>query len=149
MNYDSSTDTLKHIKRINQLIHKMVLELIGKADNHDSTKLRSPEKDIFDEYTPKLKDSVYGSEEYNGFLKGMKIALDNHYALNSHHPEHYDRGIDDMDLLDLIEMLCDWKAASERHTTGSISESIKINKKRFNISDQLEQILINTVKRYF
>ncbi len=79
----------------------------------------------------------------------MKKALDNHYALNSHHPEHYNNGINDMDIIDLLEMFCDWKAASERHANGDIYESIKINKKRFNISDQLEQILINTAKRYF
>ena len=148
MNYDSTSDTLNHIKRVGVLIHKMIFTLFNRVDNHDSSKLRTPEKEIFDEYTPKLKSSTYGSEEYNVFLKEMKKALDNHYALNSHHPEHYTNGIDNMDLIDIIEMICDWKAASERHTDGNIYESIKINKKRFNISDQLEQILINTVKRY-
>jgi hypothetical protein len=53
-----------------------------------------------------------------------------------------------MDLIDLLEMFCDWKAASERHANGNIYKSIKINKQRFNISDQLEQIFINTAKRY-
>ena len=79
----------------------------------------------------------------------MKLAMNHHYAQNSHHPEHYDNGINDMDLIDLIEMICDWKAASERHADGNIFESIKINKQRFNISDQLERIFINTAKRYF
>ena len=148
MNYDSSPDTLIHIKRIGSLLHKMILELLGRIDNHDSSKLRTPEKEIFDEFTPKLKDSTYGSEEYKNFLKEMKKALDNHYALNHHHPEHYQKGIDGMDLIDILEMICDWKAASERHTNGNIYESISINKKRFAISDQLEQILINTAKRY-
>jgi hypothetical protein len=148
MNYDSSIDTLKHIKRIGNLLHKMILELLIRIDNHDSSKLKTPEKEIFDEFTPKLKDSTYGSEEYKNFLKEMKKALDNHYVLNSHHPEHYNNGINDMDLIDLLEMFCDWKAASERHSNGNIYESISINKKRFNISDQLEQILVNTAKRY-
>lgn len=149
MNYDSSSDTLNHIKRIGNLLHKIIFELLNRIDNHDSSKLIPPEKEIFDEYTPKLKNSTYGSEEYKTFLKEMKKALDNHYALNHHHPEHYKNGIDDMDLIDILEMFCDWKAASERHANGNIYESITINKKRFNISDQLEQILINTAKRYF
>lgn len=148
MNYDSSSDTLNHIKRTGNLLHKIILELLNRVDSHDSSKLRTPEKEIFDEYTPKLKGSIYGSEEYKNFLKKMKKALDNHYSLNSHHPEHYNNGINDMDLLDLIEMFCDWKSASERHANGNIYESIQINKKRFDISDQLEQILINTAKRY-
>ena len=148
MNYDSSIDTLNHIKRVGVLLHQMVLNLLNKIDLHDASKLKSPEKVIFDEYTPKLKNSTYGSEEYKLFLENMKIALDNHYNINSHHPEHYKRGINDMDLIDLLEMLCDWKAASERHADGNIFKSIEINKKRFSISDQLTDIFINTVKRY-
>jgi hypothetical protein len=149
MNYDSAKETLKHIKRIGELLHKMILELLLRIDYHDASKLKSPDKEIFDEYTPKLKNSTYGSEEYKQFLKEMKLALDNHYTSSHHHPEHYNNGINGMDLIDLLEMICDWKAASERHNNGDIFESIKINKKRFNISDQLEEILINTAKRYF
>ena len=62
----------------------------SKADN---SKLESPEKELFDEYTPKLKDCTYGSDEYKEFLKGLKVALDHHYANNSHHPEHYENGV--------------------------------------------------------
>ena len=79
----------------------------------------------------------------------MKVALDNHYETNRHHPEHYKHGVDGMDLIDLVEMLCDWKAATERHADGNIDKSILINKDRFGISDQLVKILQNTVKRYF
>jgi hypothetical protein len=43
-------------------------------------------------------------------------------------------------------MLCDWKAAGERHADGSITKSLEINKKRFGISDQLASILDNTRK---
>jgi Family of unknown function (DUF5662) len=53
-----------------------------------------------------------------------------------------------MDLLDVIEMFCDWKAATMRHDDGDISKSIEINKNRFNYSDDIEQIFKNTVK-YF
>jgi hypothetical protein len=52
-----------------------------------------------------------------------------------------------MDLFDLIEMLLDWKAATERHNDGHIYKSISINKTRFNISPQVEQIFINTADR--
>ena len=99
----------------------------------------------FDEYTPKLKHCTYGSEEYKSFLAGLKPALDIHYKNNRHHPEHFANGIKDMTLLDLLEMLCDWKASSERHADGNIYRSIEINQSRFGYSDEVKAILKNTV----
>ena len=149
MIYDSAQATMEHKLRVAHFINKIIFELLIRTEDHDSSKLRSPEKEIFDEYTPKLKGSTYGSEEYKVFLKEMNVALEHHYAMNMHHPEHYKESIEGMDLIDLIEMLCDWKAATERHANGSIDKSILINKDRFGISDQLVKIFQNTVKRMF
>lgn len=146
MKYDSTNDTLKHIKRVNELLLAFSAEMIRRAIDHDDSKLKSPEKELFDEYTPKLKGSTYGSPEYQEMLKGLGVALKHHYENNSHHPEHYMEGVDGMNLFDLVEMFCDWKAASERHDNGDILKSIEINEKRFNLSGQLVSILKNTVK---
>jgi hypothetical protein len=54
-------------------------------------------------------------------------------------------GIRGMSLVDLTEMLCDWKAATLRHDDGDIRRSIEINQERFGYSDELKQILINTL----
>ena len=145
MKYDSKADTLLHIKRVNQLMTEAASELIRRANVHDDSKLENPEKELFDEYTPKLKDCTYGSDEYKEFLKGLKVALDHHYQNNSHHPEHYENGVNGFDLFDLIEMFFDWKAATERHADGNIMKSIEINQKRFKYSDELKQIFINTI----
>lgn len=142
--YDSTNDTKAHIERVQELLKVCLENINSRSSCHDLSKFHAPEKPIFDEMTPKLKDSTYGSEEYKGFLASMKPALDNHYAHNSHHPEHYPNGIDGMSLLDLLEMLCDWKAAGERHANGSIARSLDINKGRFKISDQLHSVLENT-----
>lgn len=147
MKYDSTVDTLLHIKRVGELLTQAAVKLIERANVHDNSKLQSPEKELFDEYTPKLKDCTYGSDEYKEFLKGLKVALDHHYKNNSHHPEHHENGINGMDLFDLVEMVVDWKAAGERHADGNIYRSIELNKERFNLSDQLVDILINTAKR--
>jgi hypothetical protein len=145
LKYDSRADTLTHILRINELLHIAAKNILDRADKHDRSKLGAIEKPIFDEFTPKLKDSEYGSDEYMGFLKSMKPALDNHYKENSsHHPEGHENGINDMNLFDMLEMIIDWKAAGERHTTGCLKKSIEINKKRFGMSDQLAQIFMNT-----
>lgn len=148
MNYDSKADTLEHIKRVSELLGQGAIELVRRGNIHDTSKLNSPEKELFDKYTPMLKDTTYGSEEYKGYLKELKVALDHHYKNNSHHPEHYENGVNDMDLFDLFEMLMDWKAATERHEDGDIMKSIDINEKRFEISPQLSQIFRNTVKKY-
>jgi hypothetical protein len=123
----------------------VIKDLQQRQMEHDQSKLVSPEVEIFDEYTPKLKNSTYGSEEYKSFLAGMKPALEHHYAKNNHHPEHYADGIKGMSLLDLIEMICDWKAATLRHNDGDIRKSIEINQKRFGYSDELKQIFLNTL----
>ena len=143
-NYDSAHDTRAHISRVQSLMGLCIAELEIRSGLHDESKLKDPEKAIFDEMTPKLKDSTYGSEEYKGFLSEMKPALDHHYAHNSHHPEHYPNGIRGMSLLDLIEMLCDWKAAGERHADGSMQRSLEINQSRFQIDEQLAGVLRNT-----
>ena len=147
MQYDSKADTLQHIKRVNELLLTSVIELLIRAIKHDSSKLESPEKELFDEYTPKLKNCTYGSDEYKESLNGLKVALDHHYANNSHHPEHYENGVNGFDLFDLVEMLFDWKASTERHADGDIHKSIEINKERFKISEQLCDIFLNTVDR--
>ena len=63
-NYDSSESTLRHIKRINQLLGDSAMELIRRGQVHDSSKLEAPEKELFDKYTPLLKHLVYDSPEY-------------------------------------------------------------------------------------
>ena len=50
-----------------------------------------------------------------------------------------------MNLIDVLEMICDWKASSEHHENGDIYKSIEINQKRFGYSDDLKSILKNTV----
>jgi hypothetical protein len=144
--YDSTQDTMEHRKRVFQLVGTVAAELVDRGREHDASKLKDPEKAIFDEFIPKLKHSTYGSEEYKGFLAAMKPALDHHYTHNRHHPEHFESGIHSMNLLDLIEMLADWKAASERHADGNLRESIRVNSGRFNMSGWLTDCLLNTAE---
>lgn len=142
--YDSKSDTIAHIMRVQELVDWFSDSLKRAAKHHDKSKLEEPEKHMFDEFTPKLKTTTYGSEEYKSFLNSLRPALEHHYAENSHHPEHHPNGIQDMTLFDLVEMFLDWKAASERHEDGSMERSIKINAERFKINPQLVSILEQT-----
>ena len=142
--YDSREDTLAHIERVRELIGIFISKMIVRSHAHDKSKLKEPEKGYFDKYTPLLKATTYGSEEYKVFLKGLGEGLKHHYENNSHHPEHYLDGIKGMSLLDIVEMFCDWKAATERHADGNLCKSIEINKKRFSYGELLECIFQNT-----
>lgn len=145
----TNASTLEHIMQVNNQLCNVIKLLLERGIKHDASKLEDPELETFTIYTPKLKGTTYGSEAYTTFLKEMQVALDHHYSNNSHHPEYYEAGINGMDLLDLIEMICDWKAATMRHDDGDINKSLELNKNRFGIDDQLYEILKNTITRYF
>lgn len=139
-------DTRDHINKVISNGDKILSMAREQILRHDASKLEDPEFPIFVEVTPKLKELTYGSEEYKEQLKQMKVALDHHYEVNSHHPEHYPDGIKGMNLIDIMELICDWKAASERHADGDINKSLEINQKRFGYSDDLKMIMKNTIE---
>jgi hypothetical protein len=105
--------------------------LIKRALKHDLSKYSKEEEPYFRKITHLLRNCEYGSEEYKRFLKELQPALNHHYLVNSHHPEHYIQGISGMSDLDRIELLCDWRAASRRHKTGNLITSINKNRERF------------------
>lgn len=137
-------ETWKHINKVQYYLNLFIKELLDRGNEHDQSKLDSPEVELFTEYTDKLAETTFGSPEYNDFKSKLGPALEHHYAKNRHHPEHYKDGLNDMNLLDLIEMFCDWKASSERHNDGNLLKSIEINGRRFKMDEQLIRIFENT-----
>ena len=145
---ECQVETQKHIELVRKFIRLFTDRLTTRGVDHDKLKLKSPEVEIFTEFTPKLANTTYGSDEYKEFLEQMKPALEHHYANYRHHPEHFVDGVNDMNLIDLVEMICDWKASTLRHNDGNLLKSIEINTQRFGMSEQLTQILINTAKLF-
>ena len=74
----------------------------------------------------------------------IKPTIDLHKTRNSHHPEFYENGINGMDLLDFVEMACDWKAAGRKNADGNFRESLAINQNRYGLTNQCKAILENT-----
>ena len=154
MTYDSRPETQQHIDRVQHFLTKVVINLSWRARKHDDSKLIEPELSAFDIATPKLAQMEFGSGEYKQSLNDLGPALQHHYTYNDHHPEHYQNGIQGMSLMALLEMLCDWRAASERvkqrtddpEKMVSFESGLAYNQERFNISDDLFQILLNTVR---
>lgn len=142
--YDSRVDTLQHSLRVGELIIEQVGRMLGRATKHDLSKTEPPERDAFDRATPQLRTLTFGSAEYKASLADLGEALHHHYKINSHHPEHHRDGVAGMTLVDVVEMLADWKAATERHDNGDLAASLLINQERFGMSDELTAILRNT-----
>ena len=152
MTYSSEAATRKHIAEVSKYISLFVREMLSRAEDHDASKLEDPEKAALDEATPRLEGLTYGSPEYKANLELMKPFVQHHNDLNDHHPEHHAKDHNEnpfarMDLFQIVELICDWTAATKRHADGNIFRSIEINATRFNISPQLTQILRNTAKK--
>ncbi len=142
---DWKQKTVEHIHNVRKILFRIGQNLEMRGIEHDESKLFPPEGDTFAEFTDKLKGTTFGSDEYKKYLAKMKPALDHHYAENIHHPEHFENGIEGMTLVDLVEMLADWKAATLRHADGDIWESLEIQREKLGLSDQLAKIFANTI----
>lgn len=146
--YSSKLETKEHILNVNTAINRLCSLLLDRGRMHDESKLLPPELEHFDKYTPLLKVIEYGTKDYQEALDALKPALKNHYKHNRHHPEHFSSGVNGMNLVDIIEMYCDWWAASKRTANGSFGKSIEIGCDRFKMSPQLKQIFLNTKSSY-
>lgn len=142
---ESQKDTREHIARVQVNIDQAVKNLAERAVTHDLSKLEEPELSGYESLSQALKGLTYGTPEHRAAFAPYKEIIQHHYASNRHHPEHWQMGVTDMSLLDIIEMLADWKAANDRNG-GDFGHSIQVSVSRFRISEQLHAILINTAK---
>jgi hypothetical protein len=145
MSDDFLADFIDHRKRVGGYMRLIANELSRRACDHDYSKLSSEEYGAYASSFEGLQNSAYGSEAYRAELQKIAPAVAHHYEANDHHPEFFARGINDMNLIQIAEMVCDWIASSERKQ-GSVSRSLEINRERFGIGDQLYGIIENTVK---
>lgn len=137
-------DTYEHIRMVQHKMNLLCKELLSRAENHDKSKLESPEVEIFGN-APDLSSMEYNSPAYKESLDKIKPALDHHYANNRHHPQFFKNGVNDMNILDVVEMLCDWASSCKRNKNGNLRKSIEVNGDRFGMSPQLVKILENSV----
>lgn len=138
--------TLQHIRRASGLILHCSAALIRRAAEHDASKLVEPEWPGVEKYTEPLAKLTFGTPEYDAIMREARPIQILHHAANRHHPEHFENGISGMTLIDLTEMVCDWRAAVEKHQNGDIYKSIEICQQRYGFSNDLKAVFQNTVK---
>lgn len=137
--------TEAHIARVQEHLASFCMVLEGRGRHHDISKFDPIEAGPLQEMQNLIDregHAPYGSEEYKRRTDILRPMLDHHYACNPHHPEHYLNGISDMTLVDLVEMFCDWKAASERGQESAINLTHSIQK--YHIDPMLASILRRT-----
>jgi hypothetical protein len=136
---------LKHKIWVLIYLIKFSINLIYRGIFHDTSKFKFDESYYFIKIIHKLKHVKYGSEEYHKNLKNIYPAIEKHYQRNSHHPQYYKNGIYDMNIIDLIEMCCDWKASVKNHKIKNINNSFNISFNRFNLNDSIEGLLLKKI----
>lgn len=146
----SKTDEIicKHIASVQLKLEKIKLELENRCRNHDASKLQEPEHSMW-ERVDREPRYPYGSKEYQEKMDRNWFVFDQHYKNNTHHPEHFTNGVYDMDLVDIIEMLCDWISYKKNISYNEAKDTIEKQSKRFHLDDQLCSILKNTLMNYF
>lgn len=139
--------TIAHIANVQQKIAEFCMLMQGRALRHDASKFEPEEaeplqelQDLIDQEGP----AAFGTEEYSRRTAILGPMLAHHYARNSHHPEHYPNGIAGMNLLDLVEMFIDWKAAGERG--GDEAMNLTYLAQKYRIDPMLLSILQNTAR---
>jgi hypothetical protein len=143
--FDSRPETHEHIAQVRGLMLGVVQDLLLRSHRHDRSKLVEPELPYFDHATARLKDLSYGSPEYAAALADMGPGLAHHYEVNDHHPQHFAGGVGEMNILQFLEMICDWIAASRRHADGDIWASIETSQERFGFGDELKGLIVNSI----
>jgi|SRR5579859_112605 len=137
-------DIIDHKQRVANYLRIIANDLFKRAAEHDNSKFSPEEFEAYEKAFPGLQKYAYGTPEFKAELRKIKPAIEHHYAHNRHHPEHYKNGINDMNLSDMMEMGCDWLAASSRSKTG-LEKGLLMNKERFGIGDQMFGIIQRTI----
>lgn len=145
---DFLTDTILHIKEVQSNLEIFSYELRKRGVEHDMTKLQEPEFTAFVSTRDRFKKANYGTPEYQELVEEIKPAVNHHYENNRHHTGFHENGINDMNFIDILEMIADWKAAERRSPDKSLEDTLDYAFKKYQIDDQLKKIFINTMK-YF
>lgn len=132
----------QHKDDVENLLDQVIFDLYIRSQNHDKSKMEEPEYSMFKEFHERMLQLTFGTPEYIATVREMGEPLKHHYEQNRHHPEHFENGVNDMNLMDLIEMICDWVAVSN---AKGVPVNIEAAQERFGVSDQLMSILRNTV----
>lgn len=129
---------------VQSLVRRISYRLMSRADVHDLSKFSPDELGGMIAIDRIADEKGLNSPEYMAALSGPAIQL--HHSRHSHHPEYHQNGIRSMSLLDLIEMVCDWKAANQLRGHPEWNESVNMMTERLNLPGEY-LLLIQLIAR--
>lgn len=134
--FDRFTPMLRETDYMSETYKKYLHEMKPALEHHYQENSHHPEH-----YQPAESRDADILAEYlhkSGMPKEVRVIIEAYI-------EELRSPINNMSLLDLVEMLADWVASSKRHANGNPERSIRLNRDRFKISEQLTRILLNTL----
>ena len=143
---DYLADVIRHRAEVAGRLEQIISDLRRRGIDHDLTKFQEEEADIFIGTRERFKKADYGSPEYHALDAEARPAVKHHYAHNRHHVGHYPNGWRGMTLMDLLEMLADWRAAARRSPTLSFKDSLPRARERGGFDDTAWLLLMNTLE---
>ena len=124
---------------------KVIWTIFKRGIKHDNSKFSPVELHYNNIIREKIGKIKFGTKEHYDLLGFIAPGKNAHFLVNSHHIEYYKGNIKRMSPLDLIELLCDWKATTKCNN-GNLDCSLKINKKKYEINNRLLNCLKRDIK---
>ena len=137
----------EHQQKVGAVMQKVISELMDRALKHDDSKfttqqLRDNLVTLPDKWGIQAEGHGYHSPEQEEHRKRFAPEIHRHRSAHPHHPEHFGNDVNKMNLIDLMEMLCDWYASAP-----DIDQSIDENSCDYKIDPHITQILKNTARK--
>jgi len=139
------TDLLMHRIEVSENLNEIQGELKRRGIVHDKSKFLPIEHDAFVQTRPDFKKANYGTPEYQKCVDAIKPSIDHHYANNRHHTAFHEGGFSDMNFIDILEMLADWKAANRRSPDLNFKDSLPRCYKKYAIPINMQKHIEKTL----
>ena len=147
-------DLSDHKSRVRALLSDAENILVEAGRQHDNSKLSPLEASFYVDPVWELGHNgpKFGTPEHKAITDKMGPGWEHHMQHNAHHIGHHKNGVQDMNLFLLLEMVCDWIAASERRGGKFDFDKSWANASRdkkndaIRIPDELRSILKNTAE---
>lgn len=146
-----ASKTQNHINLVRYNLFKLScynnqIELKERSNNHDLSKYTKNEYNGYMYLIEKHNEysTFIFTEEHEEIIKK---AIQHHYQVNRHHPEHFD-DINDMNKIDLIEMVVNWAARSEELGNSLIGWYNSVNQVKYQFNSEQQKIIENVIKMF-
>jgi hypothetical protein len=132
-----------------ELSPAMGLQIAQRAILHDQSKLQEPE---YVPYVWRINRTLWKKTnsphlrwlESQTLDQAIQDAVRHHVTHNRHHPEwHMDA--DDMSVIDIIEMVCDWYAMSQEFNTSIVTWFNYVVPRRYSFSADVRQKVFDEI----